>query len=211
MTEDVLRLLARLEGSPGEDVIDATMLRQHGDRKALHQVRAVDQHQRQAHLPNQQECRNISQRGNRIQEDALGLLGEGLGYLVAVAPNTELTACQQAAERAARSANLGVWKRSPVLSLDRLAQSGFAVVRGRVLEVERNRGGIWLEMDGPLVLRIEPKVLKAFDAKRVMQMAGRSLEVRGWVVDRSRRGAVPAGKARWQMSVTDPAMLEWLP
>ena len=95
--------------------------------------------------------------------------------------------------------------------LDRLAQSGFAVVRGRVLEVERNRGGIWLEMDGPLVLRIEPKVLKAFDAKRVMQMAGRSLEVRGWVVDRSRRGAVPAGKARWQMSVTDPAMLEWLP
>ncbi|WP_132530889.1 thermonuclease family protein [Pseudomonas aeruginosa] len=45
----------------------------------------------------------------------------------------------------------------------------------------------------------------------VMQMAGRSLEVRGWVVDRSRRGAVPAGKARWQMSVTDPAMLEWLP
>ncbi|MCR1758681.1 thermonuclease family protein, partial [Pseudomonas aeruginosa] len=137
--------------------------------------------------------------------------GEGLGYLVAVAPNTELTACQQAAERAARSANLGVWKRSPVLSLDRLAQSGFAVVRGRVLEVERNRGGIWLEMDGPLVLRIEPKVLKAFDAKRVMQMAGRSLEVRGWVVDRSRRGAVPAGKARWQMSVTDPAMLEWLP
>lgn len=34
------------------------------------------------------------------------LLGEGLGYLVAVAPNTELTACQQAAERAARSANL---------------------------------------------------------------------------------------------------------
>ncbi|MBE0959055.1 thermonuclease family protein, partial [Escherichia coli] len=48
-------------------------------------------------------------------------------------------------------------------------------------------------------------------AKRVMQMAGRSLEVRGWVVDRSRRGAVPAGKARWQMSVTDPAMLEWLP
>ena len=35
MTEDILRLLARLEGSPGEDVIDATMRRQHGDRKAL--------------------------------------------------------------------------------------------------------------------------------------------------------------------------------
>ena len=35
MTEDVLRLLARLEGGTEEDVIDATVLRQHGDRKAL--------------------------------------------------------------------------------------------------------------------------------------------------------------------------------
>ena len=33
--EDVLRLLARLEGNPGEDVVDATVRRQHGDRKTL--------------------------------------------------------------------------------------------------------------------------------------------------------------------------------
>ena len=33
--EDVLRLLARLEGGTEEDVIDATVLRQHGDRKTL--------------------------------------------------------------------------------------------------------------------------------------------------------------------------------
>ncbi|MGA4815094.1 thermonuclease family protein [Pseudomonas aeruginosa] len=64
------------------------------------------------------------------------LLGEGLGYLVAVAPNTELTACQQAAERAARSANLGVWKRSPVLSArstgaERLRRGPRAGARGR--------------------------------------------------------------------------------
>lgn len=35
MTEDVLRLLARLEGSTEEEVIDATVRRQHGERKAL--------------------------------------------------------------------------------------------------------------------------------------------------------------------------------
>ena len=35
MTEDVLHLLSRLEGSPSEDVIDTTMRRQHSDRKAL--------------------------------------------------------------------------------------------------------------------------------------------------------------------------------
>ena len=33
MTEDVLHLLARLEDNPRE--VDATMCRQHGDRKAL--------------------------------------------------------------------------------------------------------------------------------------------------------------------------------
>ena len=35
MTEDVLHLLSRLEGSPSEDVIDTTMRRQHSDRKTL--------------------------------------------------------------------------------------------------------------------------------------------------------------------------------
>ena len=35
MTEDVLHLLSRLEGSTEGEVIDATVLRQHGDRKTL--------------------------------------------------------------------------------------------------------------------------------------------------------------------------------
>ena len=35
MTKNVLHLLSRLEGSTEEEVIDATVLRQHGDRKAL--------------------------------------------------------------------------------------------------------------------------------------------------------------------------------
>ena len=35
VTEDVLRLLARLEGSTEGEVIDATVLRQHSDRKTL--------------------------------------------------------------------------------------------------------------------------------------------------------------------------------
>ena len=35
VTKNVLRLLARLEGGTEEDVIDATVLRQHGDRKTL--------------------------------------------------------------------------------------------------------------------------------------------------------------------------------
>ena len=35
MTEQIVHLLARLEGSSGEEVIDATARPRHGDRKAL--------------------------------------------------------------------------------------------------------------------------------------------------------------------------------
>ncbi|GBL59386.1 putative nuclease [Pseudomonas citronellolis] len=139
------------------------------------------------------------------------LLAEGLGYLVAVAPNTELTACQQAAEREARKAGRGLWKRPPVQDAQSLRQSGFAIVRGRVAQVQRNRGGLWLEMDGSLVLRIEPKLLKAFDKRTLEALPGRTLEARGWVIDRSARGAVKPGQARWMLPITDPAMLELLP
>jgi len=139
------------------------------------------------------------------------LLADGLGYLVAVAPNTELTACQQAAEREARAASRGLWKRSPVQDAQSLRESGFAVIRGRVAEVQRNRGGLWLEMDGSLVLRIEPRLLKAFDKRTLDELPGRTLEARGWVIDRAARGAVKPGQARWLLPLTDPAMLELLP
>lgn len=42
------------------------------------------------------------------------------------------------------------------------------MVCGWVFEVECNWGGIWLEMDGLLVLWIELKVFKVFDVKWVM-------------------------------------------
>lgn len=66
-----------------------------------------------------------------------------------------------------------------MLSSNRLTQSGFVVTHGRVLEVECSRDGIWLETDDPPILWIKPKILKAFDMKQVVQMTGRSLEVRG--------------------------------
>lgn len=139
------------------------------------------------------------------------LLAEGLGYLVAIAPNTDLTVCQQAAEREARSAGLGLWKRSPVQTVQQLHESGFAVVRGRVERVQRNRGGLWIDLDGPLVLRIDPRLLKSFDDATLRDLKGRQVEARGWVIDRSERGSVKPGQARWMLPLTDPAMMEVLP
>ncbi len=147
-------------------------------------------------------------RGDNLESR---LLAEGLGYLVAIAPNTDLTACQQRAEREARSAGLGLWKRTPVQTAQQLHDSGFAVVRGRVEQVQRNGGGLWIDLDGPLVLRIDPRLLKSFDSATLRDLRGRQVEARGWVIDRSERGAIKPGQARWMLPLTDPAMMEVLP
>lgn len=136
------------------------------------------------------------------------LLAEGLGFQVAVAPNLDLVACQQAAERSARQARLGLWRQSPVHPAAQLKQSGFAVVSGQVSNVERNRGGIWIELRGGVVLRVAPDLLSQFDGALLSGLKGQQIEARGWVQDRSRRGGLKKGQARWLLPLTAPSMLK---
>lgn len=147
-------------------------------------------------------------RGQNLEAQ---LLGEGLGFLVAVAPNLELVDCQRAAEQAARRAGLGVWRQPPLRTPAQISESGFALVQARIEEVARNRGGLWLETDGPLVLHVAPKFVANFDAAALQRLAGRRVEARGWIIDLSRRGGVKPGQARWMLPLTDGAMLEVLP
>ena len=133
------------------------------------------------------------------------LIAEGLGYAVAIAPNTRLAACQAAAERQARRARLGIWKQDPTIAATRVEEGGFAVVQGRLREVERNRGGLWLQLEGDLVVNVPDRFVDAFDEVPLQQWIGRDLEVRGWISDRNRRRE--PGRARWQMTLNDPHML----
>lgn len=136
------------------------------------------------------------------------LLSEGLGYLVAVSPNVALVDCQQAAERTARQAGLGLWRKSPVQSAAKIDRGGFALVSGEVMGVQRKGGGVWIELKGPLVLRIAPDLVGQFDINQLIGMKGKRLEARGWVVDRARRRGVKDGQVRWMMPITHPAMLD---
>lgn len=136
------------------------------------------------------------------------MLADGLGFQVAVAPNVDLVACQQAAERSARQAGRGLWRQSPVLKAEQIQRSGFAVVSGRVSKVQRNRGGIWIELQDSLVLRVAPNLVGQFDNARLQALKGKQVEARGWVVDRSRRGGLQSGQSRWLLPLTDPSMLQ---
>ncbi|KHA74202.1 nuclease [Pseudomonas chlororaphis] len=136
------------------------------------------------------------------------MLADGLGFQVAVAPNVDLVVCQQAAERSARNAGLGLWRQSPVLKAEQIQRSGFTVISGRVSKVQRNRGGIWIELQGALVLRVAPNLVGQFDNARLQALKGKQIEARGWIVDRSRRGGLQSGQSRWLLPLTDPSMLQ---
>jgi hypothetical protein len=66
-------------------------------------------------------------------------------------------------------------------------------------------------MGDALVLQIAPRALGNFDLRAVQRLEGRKLEVRGWVIDRAKRGGLRKGQARWMLPLTDKAMLEVLP
>lgn len=149
--------------------------------------------------------------GRSLEE---ALLGEGLAYRVAVAPDQAMLVCLRQAEKRARSAGLGLWSQVSVLAPEQIRQGGFALIRGRIRQVERNGGGLWLDMDGPLVLQIPSRVLGRFgdisDKRWLERLAGRWVEARGWLVDRRRIGVAP-DRARWMLPIGDPSMLELLP
>ncbi|NIE76081.1 thermonuclease family protein [Pantoea sp. Ap-967] len=136
------------------------------------------------------------------------LLSEGLGYRVAVAPNVRLVTCQQAAERTARNARLGLWRTAPVRRPAQVRQPGFAVLSGRIGSIERNRGGIWLALDSNVVLHVPTRLLRTLPAGFLDNLKGRQVEARGWLRDRSRNGTLKPGQRRWVLPLTDPSMLE---
>lgn len=143
--------------------------------------------------------------GNNLEAT---LLSEGLGYRVAVAPNVKLSRCQQQAEQAARAARVGLWRQSPVLREGDVRQSGFAVISGKVQAIERNRGGVWLDLGNAVVLRIPARLQRNFPSSFFDNLKGRQVEARGWVLDRSRKGGLKPGQRRWELPLTDPSMLE---
>ncbi|WP_150570376.1 thermonuclease family protein [Pseudomonas fluorescens] len=136
------------------------------------------------------------------------LLSEGLGLHVAIAPNVRLAGCQDAAEQAARSARLGLWRQSPVQRESALRQSGFAVLSGTVRRIERNRGGVWLDLGERVVVQVPARLQRHFPARFFDNLKGRQVEVRGWVIDRSRKGVIKPGQRRWLLPLTDPSMLK---
>lgn len=75
------------------------------------------------------------------------------------------------------------------------------------MSIERNRGGVWLNLDRAVVVQVSARLQRNFPASFFANLKGRQVEVRGWVVDRSRKGGLKPGQRRWVLPLTDPSML----
>lgn len=140
------------------------------------------------------------------------LLEEGLGFALVVPPNDRMAECHGRAEARARVAERGVWSRSPVRAAVKVDAGGFALVRGRIVQVSEGGGHLWLDLDGPVTLRIDRDQRDAFnqlpDSHAPQRWVGRSVEARGWIVDRKPRGQSPSRYKRFMLPIRHPFMLE---
>jgi hypothetical protein len=113
------------------------------------------------------------------------LLRAGLGWLVAIPPDTRFLDCHSRAEAEARQAQRGVWapgiyppRKSGSL---KLRTSGFQRVRGRIVRVNHGGGATWINLQGRFAVRIPDADLHEFRQPPTQNWVGRELEVRGWV------------------------------
>ena len=109
--------------------------------------------------------------------------------MVAIAPNTALVACHRRAEQQARQSRLGVWRKLTPRSTRTVRQGGFALLQGMVERVEHNRGGYWLEMEGPLVVHIPPQAFSCLRPDSVTQAC--------WQDARTQRLAGRSSRTDW--------------
>lgn len=135
------------------------------------------------------------------------LLREGLGYALAVPPNVDLVECHAAAERVARQGSLGVWEGAASTPASQVSSGGFQIVRGRVQSVSKAGKFYWLELDGPLVLRIAKRETDYVRSIPVEQLAGKDVEARGWVIDRD-RGQLKPGHKLFMLPIEHSFMLQ---
>ncbi len=129
------------------------------------------------------------------------LIEKGLAFQIFSENRNPYQFCWSQLERKARESKLGIWKKWKVLGVraDRL-KSGFQVIQGYLTDTYRSRSGksVWLEFDGPLVVRMD----KELATKSMLKsLRGAKVEIRGWLVDRRQKGDFKSHQKPWLMNI----------
>lgn len=156
-----------------------------------------------AHVYNQQR-----------QSLAAHLLAQGLALQVVVPPNVSEMDCLTRQEGIARQKSRGIWRErawdlraAAGLELD---QTGFVRLHGKVKKVSVQRD-VWLELDGPVVIKITQQDRRYFADEEWQSWLGKPVKVRGWLINRASESQRKRGFKPLQLQVRHPLMLEMSP
>lgn len=117
------------------------------------------------------------------------LIKKGMGYTIAVPPNTKLLSCYQNAEYEAKKHKQGIWEHNfskpiPVNSLKK-STGGFHRISGTVQRIGESRSSYWLNFNSKseekFALRILKKDLQYFINYHPKELLNRKLIARGWI------------------------------
>jgi endonuclease YncB( thermonuclease family) len=113
------------------------------------------------------------------------LLEQGLATALVVPPNTWASGCYATIEATARREQRGLWALPDYQTGDatalRMDTRGFRIVRGQINDIRESRHGIWLDLEGPLVIRVDRKDRVNFEPGFPHALEGKTVEVRGWI------------------------------
>jgi endonuclease YncB( thermonuclease family) len=116
---------------------------------------------------------------------AVRLLQAGLATTLVVPPNTWAYDCYRQQEDRARIERRGLWDhpRYRVLDSRNLPAStrGFRIIHATVQRLRYAGGTAWLELDGPLTVRVGKQDQVNFPTGYLEHLAGQAVEIRGWV------------------------------
>ncbi len=135
------------------------------------------------------------------------LLAQGYARSIAIPPNTQLTTCYQQQERLARCSHKGLWKKAQTLSADKLnrGNTGFALVKGKLKDININKKGIWLTLGKHLTVGIRPDNLTLFDEAALLKMLNQQIVVRGWL---NKNKKVDAANRSFYMRIRHPSAIQ---
>jgi hypothetical protein len=131
------------------------------------------------------------------------LINQGLATALTIPPNTWNADCYHNAETQARKQQIGVWSLSEYQVVESKALSrrerGYRQVRGKVVRIGTSQRSMWLNLEGPVVLRIDHGDRRNFTDLDPVTLKGLSVIASGWLYPR---------KGRLYMRVRHPTALE---
>lgn len=123
------------------------------------------------------------------------ILENGMGYWIAIPPNTRYLNCYQAAESKARHQHRGLWANASI-NLKKVAEKntltpGFQRLQGKVTAVYHTRKSVWLKFNDRVALRIAAKDIHNFNEGDLYALKEKTVIARGWLYKHDNKLIMP--------------------